>query len=133
MLIGELAKATNSTKDTIRHYDALGLLVSVQKQAGSRQYKDYSQDNIERIELIRLAKELGFTLSQMAKQIEAYYSGDLTLEGQISLLEKRKQDVEAKIEEMNKMHRYLEYKIALLRSKNETLSADACLALRDQI
>lgn len=55
MLIGELAKATGTTKDTIRHYDQMGLLISTERQAGSRSYKDYSQDNIERLDMIRLA------------------------------------------------------------------------------
>ena len=36
MLIGELAKAARVSKDTIRHYDALGLLITSERQAGSR-------------------------------------------------------------------------------------------------
>ena len=50
MLIGELAKASDTTKDTIRHYDELGLLLSSNRQAGSRVYKEFSADNLERLQ-----------------------------------------------------------------------------------
>ena len=74
MLISELAKATGTTKDTIRHYDQLGLLLSTERQAGSRRYKDFSRDNLERIELIRLAKYIGFTLNEIAEQTLIHYN-----------------------------------------------------------
>ena len=38
LLIGKLATTANTTKDTIRHYDQLGLLKSRKRQAGSRLY-----------------------------------------------------------------------------------------------
>jgi DNA-binding transcriptional MerR regulator len=45
MLIGELAKASGTTKDTIRYYDQLGLLITAECRADSRTHKEFSEDN----------------------------------------------------------------------------------------
>ncbi len=116
MLIGELAKQSNTTKDTIRHYDELGLLISSQRQAGSRLYKEYSQENLERIEMIRLAKFMGFTLGEVAQQIEAYYAGDISTTEQTAMLQARLMDVESKIENLKTVKEFLNYKIQFIQS-----------------
>ena len=132
MLIGELAKASGTTKDTIRHYDQLGLLISAERQAGSRTYKEYSEDNLERLEMIRLAKYMGFTLNQIAQQTEKYYQGGLTLQEQIAMLESRLEDVKNKLQEMQQVEQYLTLKIA--RMKNGDLaSAESCVSLHQQV
>jgi len=116
MLIGELAKQSNTTKDTIRHYDELNLLISSQRQAGSRLYKEYATENLERIEMIRLAKFMGFTLGEVAQQIEAYYAGDISTERQVAMLQARMEDVESKIDNLQTVKEFLSYKIQFVKS-----------------
>ncbi len=128
MLIGELAKKTNTTKDTIRHYDDMGLLVSSQRQAGSRVYKEFSQNNLERIEMIRVAKFMGFTLSEVAKQIEAYYAGDISQQEQIQTLQARLEDVEGKIQNLLTVKSYMTQKIALISEGQ--VDAATCLKMQ---
>ncbi len=122
MLIGELAKQSNTTKDTIRHYDELGLLISSQRQAGSRLYKEYSSDNLERIEMIRLAKFMGFTLGEISQQIEAYFAGDISPEDQIALLKSRMEDVEEKIQNLQSVKEFLAFKIQFITTGQEDMS-----------
>jgi DNA-binding transcriptional MerR regulator len=131
MLIGELAKQSNTTKDTIRHYDEKGLLVSHQRQAGSRHYKEYSDENLERIEMIRLAKFMGFTLSEVAQQIEAYYAGDITMEDQVGLLQARMEDVESKIENLQAVKAFLAYKINFV--KTQQTNTQTCMSMQSQM
>lgn len=119
MLIGELAKASDTTKDTIRHYDELGLLLSSNRQAGSRVYKEFSADNLERLEMIRLAKYMGFTLGEIARQIESYYAGSISHDEQIALLQARMHDVQKRIEEMNQVKNYLKLKIAKMKNNKQ--------------
>ena len=116
MLIGELAKQGNTTKDTIRHYDELGLLISSSRRAGSRIYKEYSDENFERIDMIRLAKFMGFTLGEVAQQIEAYYAGDISTAQQVAMLQERMVDVESKIENLQTVKEFLSYKIQFINS-----------------
>ena len=126
MLIGELAKATGTTKDTIRHYDQMGLLISTERQAGSRSYKDYSQDNIERLDMIRLGKYIGFTL------VEKYYSGGISHEEQIRMLEARLGDVQQRVSQMQEVESYLQLKIQLMKN-GELVEPNSCMDLHNEV
>ncbi|MEJ2407721.1 MAG: MerR family transcriptional regulator [Candidatus Thiodiazotropha sp.] len=64
MYIGEAAKASGVTIKTIRHYESLGLLPGIERRGS---YRIFSQGDIARILLIREARKLGFTLSELAK------------------------------------------------------------------
>ncbi|OUR69903.1 hypothetical protein A9Q73_01200 [Bermanella sp. 47_1433_sub80_T6] len=131
MLIGELAKQSNTTKDTIRHYDELGLLISSQRQAGSRLYKEYSTENLERIEMIRLAKFMGFTLGEVAQQIEAYYAGDISTDQQVAMLQARMEDVQSKIDNLQTVKEFLNYKIQYV--SNGQTDDEQCLHMQNQL
>lgn len=132
MLIGELAKASDTTKDTIRHYDELGLLISSHRQAGSRVYKEFSGENLERLEMIRLAKYMGFTLGEIARQIESYYAGSISHEEQIALLQARKNDVQTRMDEMSQVKHYLELKIAKMQNQH-SVKNNECLKLHEEV
>lgn len=56
MLIGELAKKTGLTKDTIRFYEKLGLITAQERQAGTRLYKEFSEEAIAQLVMITQGK-----------------------------------------------------------------------------
>ncbi len=63
MTIGQVAKKTGVGIETIRFYERRGLIDEPpRREAGYRQYSD---DVIARIEFIRHAKELGFSLKEI--------------------------------------------------------------------
>lgn len=80
LLIGTLAKQANTTKDTIRHYDELGLLKSRKRQAGSRLYTEFHPECIERIEIIKNIKSVGFSLNEIKDCLNDYYTGDFSID-----------------------------------------------------
>lgn len=60
----KLAKKTNTSVHTIRHYTSIGLL---NPETGSQNgYKIYNQTDKERLHFINAAKDLGYTLSEIA-------------------------------------------------------------------
>ncbi len=65
MLIGELAKQAQLSRDTIRFYEKTKLIQSITRNNG---YKDYPEQTLQQLQLIRTAKHLGFSLSEI-KQI----------------------------------------------------------------
>lgn len=89
LLIGKLATTANTTKDTIRHYDQLGLLKSRKRQAGSRLYTEFHPECVERIELIKSAQAIGFTLTEIKDSLNDYYDGQLDIDLQLSLTEQK--------------------------------------------
>lgn len=67
--IGEAAKRAGVSVQTLRHYDKLGLLIPSQQSAAG--YRLYSQRDCERLQLIRVLRELGFALDIIAKLIDS--------------------------------------------------------------
>lgn len=89
LLIGTLAIKANTTKDTVRHYDEMGLLKSRKRQAGSRLYTEFHPECIERIEMIKSAQAIGFNLNELKSCLNDYYDGTLSLDRQLSLVSKK--------------------------------------------
>mgnify|MGYP003334235154 CR=1 FL=1 len=58
MLIRELSKHLNLSRDTIRFYEKLDLIHPLIRNNG---YKDYSEQDVQQLQLIQVAKNLGFT------------------------------------------------------------------------
>lgn len=69
MRIGELAGISGVAASTLRFYESNGLLPAP-RRAGNG-YRDYPQDTLERIGMIRLAQSLGFNLEQIRKVLSS--------------------------------------------------------------
>ncbi|MGN6408077.1 MAG: MerR family transcriptional regulator, partial [Curtobacterium sp.] len=65
MHIGELAERAGMSLRTIRHYDEVGLLVPSGRTTGG--FRVYTEQDLERLLVIRRMKPLGFTLDEMAE------------------------------------------------------------------
>lgn len=115
MLISELARATGTTKDTIRHYHQQGLLIADKRAFGSRFYNDYSPQNIDRIASIKHGKALGFTLREIASLQKIYYAGALSTQAQRKILDDKLQLVEQKIQELKEIKTSIQSKLSILK------------------
>ncbi len=65
MHIGELADRTGLSTRTVRHYDDVGLLHPTARTEGG--FRLYSDDDLQRLLVIRRMKPLGYSLEQMAE------------------------------------------------------------------
>jgi len=63
MKIGDLARATGTRVETIRYYEAEGLLPTPARSAGN--YRIYDGAHLDRLSFIRRSRDLGFTLDQV--------------------------------------------------------------------
>jgi len=63
MTIGQLAKQTGASPETIRYYERSGYLPPPQRRSSG--YRIYEPDSINRIRFIKEAKKLGFTLNEV--------------------------------------------------------------------
>ena len=66
MWIGEVSRITGLSKDTIRFYEKKGLLQVVRSSSEYNNYKVYTSDHLHRLQLIRKAKQFGFTLNEIS-------------------------------------------------------------------
>lgn len=67
MLIGELARRTNTKVETIRFYEREGLLPTPERTAGN--YRSYGQSHLKRLSFVRRARDLGFTLDDVRELV----------------------------------------------------------------
>lgn len=71
MRIGELAQRTGTTPKAIRLYEARGLLGTVARDGS---YRQYGEGDVARVQLIRQAQGLGFSLAQLEGLPELHQS-----------------------------------------------------------
>jgi DNA-binding transcriptional MerR regulator len=64
MLIGELSKRTGVSRDTIRYYEKLELLVAENRNS-ENDYKIYGEAAFDRLRHVQRLKEVGFTLREV--------------------------------------------------------------------
>jgi MerR family mercuric resistance operon transcriptional regulator len=70
---GELARAAGVSADTLSHYEKLGLLpVPVRSEAG---YRLYPPETLARVQMIRSAVRVGFTLAELAEVLKQRRAG----------------------------------------------------------
>lgn len=93
MLIGELVEKTGLTKDTIRFYEKKGLISLDRRSRRENNYKEYSEQVLDKLILIRKLKDLGFTLNEIDSFLELWRVDDAscqnikyTLENKISFI-----------------------------------------------
>lgn len=77
MLIGEGARRTGLTRDTVRFYERAGLISSGARAAGSRVYNEFAPAVVERLEFIRRSQSAGFTLREIKGFLDEW-GDDLT-------------------------------------------------------
>ncbi len=67
VLIGELANKSGFSRDTLRYYEKLGMIVPNRTKDGN--YRDYDSDILSIVRFIKRTKELGFTLVEIKAMI----------------------------------------------------------------
>ena len=73
MRIGELARTTGISADTIRYYEKRGLLPKAQRTPSG--YRAYPEGAVNRIRVIRNAVGLGFPLDEIVKVLKVRDTG----------------------------------------------------------
>ena len=76
--IKEAAQLSGVSVKTLYHYDKIGLLVPLKSENG---YRIYSQEDLERLQVILYYKYLGFSLEKNSRAIEGRKDGLVTTFG----------------------------------------------------
>ncbi|MCV9389366.1 MerR family transcriptional regulator [Reichenbachiella ulvae] len=78
MLIGEVVKRTGLSKDTIRFYEKKKLIELYRTDRRSNNYKEYSEEMVQRLLSIKKLKALGFTLNEISEILTMIEENDAT-------------------------------------------------------
>ncbi|MBW4471092.1 MAG: MerR family DNA-binding protein [Stenomitos rutilans HA7619-LM2] len=107
MLIGELAKKTGLSKDTVRFYEKLGLIEATTRQAGTRAYLEFSPEMLERLVLITQGKSLGFTLNEIKHLIETWGTVSMPMTEKLNVIDRKLDEITAKMQQLEEIKSYL--------------------------
>lgn len=123
MKIGELCERTGASKDTVRHYEKLGLLTPKYLPAGSREYRHYDETAVDRMQHIANGKQAGFSLREIQQGLDGLMDGTMDYNEQRTTLLNQMQRIDANIESMRATKRFLQSQMKRIdrheaRSKN---------------
>lgn len=108
MLISELSKRTGVSIHTLRYYENYGLISgAADNTVKTNNYKQYDEILIEKVEWIIQAKKAGFTLSEIKKSLNDWFSNKLSEIKKIEIVQKKINDVDTKIRELKQVKKFL--------------------------
>jgi DNA-binding transcriptional MerR regulator len=113
MLINELSKRTGISTFTIRFYEKSGLLEGKQDESiTSNNYFHYDEISVEKLEFIRDAKSVGFTIKEIGQIIDAWYNNRYSKAQKLEILDEKLTSLESKLKEIKEMkQQILQFKI----------------------
>ncbi|MGY0217531.1 MerR family transcriptional regulator [Endozoicomonadaceae bacterium StTr2] len=117
MKVSELCRQAQVSKALVRHYESLGLIYSRPVQAGSRQYRDFPDETVRRLQLIRQGQAIGFTLKDIAPLLDAFMAKEMSRGEALQVLLEQKRRIEDVIECALQTHRQISEKIDHLHQK----------------
>ncbi|HJV47085.1 MAG TPA: MerR family transcriptional regulator [Bacillota bacterium] len=131
MKIKELAEKTGLTAYTIRFYEKEGLLDNRHFQREENNYRNYSDEAIKRLKLIKKFQGVGCSLSELKEILQDRDENTRTnqqviewINQKISEIERKRDEYEQILDTLNWM---LEYRISLM---NDPEQADSLLKQR---
>ena len=103
--IGQIAKQTCVSVETIRYYEKEGLLEKPQRKESG--YRQYNGDAIDRLFFIQQAKELGFSLKEIGELLSIKSDANTVCSDVKYLAEDKLSNIENKIKILQRMEKSL--------------------------
>lgn len=102
LTIGDLARTGGVPTTTLRYYEREGVLTPVQRSASG--YRLYAVEAIDRLEFVRSAQSVGFTLNDIRTLLNLDEGQNKTCRAEVQrLLSKRLADVDEKMKGLKRV------------------------------
>jgi len=123
MNIGEAGKISGLTPDTIRFYEKRGLIFSTKRDQNGRRY--YGENDVGWLGMLACLRGTGMPLTETENFAHLVNAGDQTVPDRIDILEKHRERLKEKRDELDRYENHLNEKIAyynnwLEKSKQES-------------
>ena len=98
---GELADLAGVSRDTLRHYERKGVLPRPLR--GHNAYRQYPPQALQRVQLIRRAMSVGFTLDELAKVLKVRDAGGAPCEDVRRLAAQKLLNIQNQLRELTEL------------------------------
>jgi DNA-binding transcriptional MerR regulator len=112
MFIKELEKKTGLTRHTIRFYEKQGFLAERLFRRKENNYRDYSEETVGYLMMLKAGQAAGFTLAEIKELINADEANDLPLQRKVEVLRQKMQEIDRKKAALDQMQTYLAQMVA---------------------
>lgn len=110
MTITEVSKIYNLTPDTLRYYERIGLLPSVNRSKGG--IRNYTDEDCRWVEFAKCMREAGLPVEVLIDYVSLFQKGNETIPARKEILLEQREILFGKIEELRKTLEKLDYKIS---------------------
>jgi len=118
LTIGQLAKHAKVNIETIRYYERRGLIPEPPRRESG--YRQYAPEFVTRIQFIKRAQELGFSLNEIADLLALRVDTDTACNEVRKRAENKIASIEGKIQTLQKMKQALETLVVVCNENGVT-------------
>jgi DNA-binding transcriptional MerR regulator len=124
MKIAEVSERYSISSDTLRYYERIGLIPPVNRNESG--IRDYNEVDVRRVEFIKCMRSAGLPIEVLIEYVGLVQQGDKTMEARKEILKEQREQLLARMKEMQETLDLLNYKIsvyenAVLKREQELL------------
>jgi DNA-binding transcriptional MerR regulator len=124
MKIAEVSEQYSISSDTLRYYERIRLIPPVNRN--DRGIREYSELDLKRVEFIKCMRSAGLPIEVLIEYFRLVQQGDSTIEARKEILKEQREQLVARMREMQKTLDILNYKIevyenAVLKKEKELI------------
>ena len=109
MRISEISEQCGLSPDTLRYYERIGLLPPVNRNNGG--IRDYGELDLRRVSFIKCMRSAGLPIEVLIEYFELVQQGDKTIAARKEILIEQREQLSARMNEMQDTLDLLNYKI----------------------
>lgn len=109
MTITEVAKLYDLSADTLRYYERIGIIPSVNRNSNG--IRNYTENDCGWVEFAKCMRNAGLPVEVLIEYVALFQKGDDTVEARKEILIEQRDKLKERIEEMQKTLQRLNYKI----------------------
>ena len=126
MTIAEVCQRFELSHNTLRYYEKIGLIPTIQRKASG--IRDYTEEDCKWIEFIKCMRSAGLTIEFLSEYVKLFKEGDSTLDKRRSLLIEQRNHLKERMFEMQVTLDRLDLKVerydTLVREKEKDLRSN---------
>jgi MerR family transcriptional regulator, aldehyde-responsive regulator len=127
MKIAEVSQRYCISSDTLRYYERIGLIPTVNRNGSG--IRDYSEIDVRRVEFIKCMRSAGLPIEVLIEYVGLVQQGDQTIETRKEILKEQREQLVSRMKEMQKTLDILDHKIdvyqnVVLKKENEIIQIE---------